>query len=56
MLLAVSAPSSTLRRSDLGCAKQMRFCVAVRDKGAADVAQVRARACAHGQDVLLLRC
>ncbi len=36
MLLALSAPASPLRRSDLGCAQQLRFSVAAREKGAED--------------------
>jgi hypothetical protein len=38
MLLALSAPACPLRRSDLGCARQLRFRVTARDKRAAEEA------------------
>jgi hypothetical protein len=44
MLLALHAPSSPLRRSDLGCAAELRFSVAARERGAAE--EAKASCCA----------
>jgi len=42
MLLTVSAAALPLRRSDLGCAKQLKFTVVVREKGTREESKVGA--------------